>query len=107
MAARRRDEGNPPAPLIRYAPLGELKVYQVQEHELDRLAAGSPGALQLNFALFLIPIGITLLVTLATTKIESDRIFQAFVLIATLTIIIGAILLAFWWRSYQSTRNLV
>ncbi len=36
-------------PVIREAPLGELKVYRVYEHQLDELAQGSPVSLLLNF----------------------------------------------------------
>jgi hypothetical protein len=35
-------EEKPAGPVIRYAPLGELRVYAVYEHELETLAHGSP-----------------------------------------------------------------
>src|SRR2546421_12980669 len=37
--ARKKD--SPPVPVVRVAPLGELKAYTVSEHELDKLESGS------------------------------------------------------------------
>ncbi len=105
---RTPDEDSPPfLPVIRVAPLGEIKIYQILEGELDRLANGPPEAVYLNFALTLLPISFTLLVTLLTTTIASSRLYQGFVLIAAVTFIIGVILLVLWGRSRSSTRRLI
>jgi hypothetical protein len=87
--------------------LWELKAYTVYEHELDTLARGSSGSLFLNFSLFLLPISITLFVALLTTKIEADRLFQGFVIVATVTAIAGIVLLMLWWREHRSSTALV
>ncbi len=92
MAAKKKDAEANPQPVLRYAPLGELKVYPVYEHELDMLKQGTPGALFLNFALFLLPIGVTLIIALATTTITSNR---------------RLVLLVLWWRGYKGSRDLV
>lgn len=55
-----RKGGEPAPPVIRHAPLGELKVYTIYEHELDSLAQGSPTSLLLNFALLLLPTSLSL-----------------------------------------------
>ena len=89
------------------APLGELKAYTVYEHELDTLSRGSSGSLYLNFALFLLPIFITLITTLLTTKIESDRLFQGFFIVAVITAIAGVFLLLLWLREHRSSRHLI
>lgn len=107
MAAKQKDSELPAPPVLRYAPLGELKIYPVYEHELDMLKQGSPVSLFLNFALFLLPIGLTLIFTLATTTIPVDRLFQTYVLLAGLTIVSGLVLLALWWRGYKGSKDLV
>jgi hypothetical protein len=107
MSARRRSDGSPPPPVFRYVPLGELKVYQVQEHELELLASGSPSSVYLNFALCLLPVGVTLIVTLATTNIPSDRLFLTFVAVATVSLIAGLVLLLLWWRNYRGAKLLL
>ena len=44
-----RKGGKPPLPpVVRYAPLAELTVYSVYEHQLDLLAQGSPASLMLD-----------------------------------------------------------
>ena len=106
MAAKRKESEFPAPPVVRYAPLGELKIYPVYEHELDMLKQGSPVSLFLNFALCLLPIGFTLILTFATTTIPSDRLFQTYVTLAVLTIIAGLILLALWWRGYKGSKSL-
>ncbi len=55
MTSSRRKLG----PVIREAPLGELKVYRVYEHQFDELAQGSPVSLLLNFSLFFLGIAAT------------------------------------------------
>lgn len=107
MAARRRIEDRLPSPPLRFAPLGEIRIYWVYEHELEILARGSTNALFLNFALFMLPISITLIVTMLTTMISSDRLFAGFLCVSVITAIAGIFLLLLWWRSYKSSGELL
>jgi hypothetical protein len=100
-------EEKPAGPVIRYAPLGELRVYAVYEHELEILAHGSPASLYLNFALALLSIFATSLVALVTTPIPAGHLYQAFFIICTVTLIIGGILLVLWWREHSSAKTLI
>jgi hypothetical protein len=59
------------APMIRVAPLGELKVYAVTEDELDALGKGSPGSLYMNFGLALVPVALAFPITLLSTDIPT------------------------------------
>jgi hypothetical protein len=99
--------GQATPPIIRVAPLGELNAYVVYEHELDALAAGSPATLTLNFSIGLLSAAVTLGVALATTTITSDRTFTSFVIVLVISILAGIFFLLFWWRTHQSTRDLV
>jgi hypothetical protein len=94
-------------PPVRVAPLGELNVYVVYEHDLDRLAQGSPASLMLNFALFFLGVGSTALGTLATSPPERDRVYYTFLIILLVTLIAGVVLLVLWWFLHESTRGLV
>lgn len=107
MAARRRIEGGLLLPPLRFAPLGEIRIYWVYEYELEILARGTANALFLNFALFLLPISISFIITLLTTTIRSDRLFYGFLTIVLITAIAGFLLLLLWWRSYKSSGDLL
>jgi hypothetical protein len=105
--ARRRNESRPDEPRLRFADFGEIKIYWLHEHELDALSAGSSASLFLNFALFLLPISITLIVTMLTTTIPSDRLFAGFLSVSVITAIAGILLLLLWWRSHKQSGNLL
>ena len=99
--------GKPAPPVIRHAPLGELRVYTIHEHELEGLARGSPGSLFLNFALALLPVSITLIVTLATTTIPSIRLYVFFVCVCVISCVNGVLLLGLWWRQHTSSKKMI
>jgi hypothetical protein len=67
----KKKETHPVAPVLRVAPLGELKVYTVTEDELETLGRGSPGSLFLNLGLALFPVAIAFLITLLSTDIRT------------------------------------
>jgi hypothetical protein len=84
------------APVIRYAPLGELKVYLITEAELDELERGSPASIHLNFSLLFVGATVSLLTALLTTTAPSTR---AFIVLVALLIgcAIGAIIFGVLW----------
>ncbi len=102
-------------PPLRVAQLGELNAYVVYEHELDSLdklddalTQDPPEAIYLNFALFLFPIALSFLISLLTTTIRSNRLYELFVIISVLAFVISIILFALWVRdrrSYQKSRQ--
>jgi hypothetical protein len=94
-------------PVIREAPLGELNVYRVYEHQLDLLAQGSPASLLLNFALFFLGVSATAAGTLWSAPPEKDRVYYTFLIILLVTLIAGVVLLALWWFMHTSTRALI
>ena len=64
MPPRKPSDSRPAAPIVIYAPLGELKVYEISEGELEKLENGPPGQIHLSFALALLPAALTILVTI-------------------------------------------
>src|SRR4051794_22672222 len=93
------------SPPVRVAPLGELRVWTVYEHELDRLAEASPASIMLNFAPFFLGAALSLLMTLLTTTLV-DRTYYTFLILCVIGLIAGVVLLVLWWRMYESTREL-
>jgi hypothetical protein len=95
------------SPPVRIAPLGELNVYPVCEHDLDRLAQGSPASVMLNFALFFLGVATTAFGTLWTAPPQNDRVYYTFLTIFLVTLIAGVVLLVLWRFQHQSTKDLV
>lgn len=93
-------------PVVRVAPLGELRVYVVTEAELDELARGSPVATHLNLAIFFWGAAIALLSSLLTTSM-STRVLVFFVVFFAATSIAGFVLTALWHRQRRSSKDLV
>lgn len=104
---RQVDQAQRQPPRIRYATCSELRIYQVDERELDDLARGSPTSLELNLAISFLSISLSLLATLLTTTIPSNRIFTVFLVIVVGTFIAGVILALRCARSHKSSKNLL
>lgn len=96
----------PLAPVVRIAPLGELKIYPITEAELDELERGSPASIHLNFALFFRGIAVSLLVSLIATDISSNRIFTVFVVFFAATAIAAIVFSVFWYLHRRSSGSL-
>jgi hypothetical protein len=95
------------SPPVRFAGLGESSVYLVYEHDLDRLAQGSPASVMLNFALFFLGVAMTALGTLWTAPPQQDRVYYTFLIVFLATLMAGVVLLVLWWFQHQSMRNVV
>jgi hypothetical protein len=105
--ARKANDPRPAPPIVVYAPLGELKVYELAEAELDQLAAGSSDQLHLNSALAMPPTALAILVTLQTAEIISDRVYVAYLVAFWALAVQGTISLVRWWRSRRSHDQLI
>ena len=106
MAAKKKDE-HPVAPVLRVAPLGELKVYTITEDELDSLGRGSPGSIYLNFGLALVPVALAFLITILSTDIPSQEGKIFFISGCILFFLVGIICLILARVHHVSTRSLV
>ncbi|MBA3356848.1 MAG: hypothetical protein H0U18_13100 [Pyrinomonadaceae bacterium] len=88
---------------VRRGAFAQLTIYEVAEYELEILAHGSPDSLYLNFAIFLLSIGISFLVGLLTAVL-SPRVFTVFVVITTVGFLVGLLV---WLKKRTSTSDLV
>lgn len=98
---------NESGPRIRHAKVDSICIYEVTENELDTLENGSPASLALNFSVFLLSIGISFLITLLTTQISSIKIFNCFVIVACVGMILGTILFFYWLISYLKSTPII
>ena len=97
---------NQPPPVFRVAPLGELRAYTISEEELHELARGGNVSLDLNFAIALLSIWITIVITFWTVSL-SGQVYTSFFCAGLITFIIGVFLLIKGLREYRSTTALV
>lgn len=105
--ARKASTSHQLAPVVNISLVGELNVYLVHEHELDELAEGSPATLAFNGAIALISVGMTLFITLTTTTITLGWLFNVYLFICINFLLVGTILLVYWWRTRTSVRRMV
>jgi hypothetical protein len=94
------------APVIRFAPLGELRVYAITETELEQLERGSLASLYLNFALFFWGVAGSLFAALLTATIPSVRVFVVFVVFFGITLVAAVIQTIFWRLHHKSSGGL-
>jgi len=110
MSEQSQSESSPSQALppveIRRGAFARLTIYEVEESELEILSRGSPDSLYLNFAIFLISIALSFLVTLLTSEVSS-RVFTVFVCVTVIGFLLGIFLLILWFRNRKSVSVLV
>lgn len=94
-------------PKINRAKFDSLVLYEITENELDIIERGSPSSAYLNFAIFLITLGISFLVSLLTVDIQSLFKFTVFVVISVIGFAIGSFLLYLWYRNRSSFSEVI
>jgi hypothetical protein len=92
-------------PAIHRGRLDSLRIYEISEAELDALERGSPESLFLNFGLAVLSAAISFSVTLATTKIESERTFTVFVVLVVVGYLAATTFAVLWLISRRSLRS--
>src|SRR2546426_12433201 len=109
---RESSEGKPtdsaslPPVEVRRGAFAQLTIYEVAEYELEILEHGSPDSIYLNFAIFLLSIAVSFLVSLVTADV-STRVFIVFVSITVIGLLLGIFLLILWFRTRKSVSILV
>jgi hypothetical protein len=94
-------------PVIRFAPIGELKFYTVSEEELEALGRGSLGSIYLNIALALLPVSVAFLLTLLSTEIKNTAVLFGFISGCVVCFVAGAICSVLAYANHASTSQLV
>jgi hypothetical protein len=91
---------------VRRGAFAQLIIHEVAEYESEILSHGSPDSLYLNFAIFLLSVGLSFLVGLLTAVL-SPRVFTIFVVLTTVGFLIGVMLLIVWLKKRTSTSDLI
>jgi len=91
---------------VNRAKLGSISVYEITEDELDLLERGSPNSTYFNFAIALLSISISFLISVFSTTIESIKVYAVFWIVALVTLILGSVLLLVWWRASKGIKSI-
>ena len=100
-----KSQNVPLDPAIHRVRLDKLRIFEISEAELEELERGSPESIFLNLALAVLAVAISFSVSLATTKIESDRKFIVFVIITALGYVAGATFAILWLVARRSLKS--
>ncbi|MCK4241416.1 MAG: hypothetical protein KAX30_07310 [Candidatus Atribacteria bacterium] len=84
-----------------------LSIYDVTDNELELLEKGSPSSTYLNFAIFLLSVGFSFLISLLTVDINSIKIYTTYAIFTVIGIIAGIILLVLWYREHSATSEVI
>ncbi len=104
MARKRPSDFEPAIRRVRYR---ELTIFEITEEELELLEQGSPDSILLNFSICFTSAATSFLIALLTTTIESDRIYNTFVIVVAVSAVAGIVLLALWLRSRRSVSQVL
>lgn len=94
-------------PEIQRARFERLTIFKVADSELIVLEKGSPDSISLDFAIFLLSVGTTLLVALVTTTIQSDRVLITSIAGTLVGNVFGLLLLISWYRNWSSVSECI
>lgn len=85
----------------------KVVLYFVNELELDALERGSTASVFLTFGLSLFSIFCSFALVIFSTPIKSNRIFDVFVIIASVSLISSVVLLILWYRSDDEAKKII
>ena len=93
--------------VVRRGRVDSVDLFEIKENELDLLEQGSPATLQLNFAIFLLSIAFSAIVTLTTGDLPTGTVKTVYVIVSVIGILFGAYLLIMWWKTKCSIDEIV
>jgi hypothetical protein len=92
---------------VRRGRVDSVNLYEVKENELEILENGEPTSIKLNFAIFLLSIAFTGILTLCTATFTSQLLQNTFLFTTIIGIALGLYLLINWWRGRKSIKAVI
>lgn len=92
---------------VRRGKVDSVDLYEVKENELEILSNGDTNSIFLNFAIFLLSLSFSSILSICTASFNKP-IFQTLFLIITVVGGLGGIFLLFlWWKGRKSIQAIV
>lgn len=92
---------------VRRGRVDSVDLYEVKENELELLENGEPTGLQLNFAIFLLSIAFSGILTLCTATFTQPILQNTFLFVSIIGVIVGLYLLLMWWKGRKSIKTVI
>jgi len=92
---------------IRRGRVDSVDLYEVKENELELLENGEPTSLQLNFAIFLLSLAFSGIITLCTATFVRPILQNTFLFISIIGVFVGLYLLLMWWKGRKSIKTVI
>lgn len=92
---------------VRKSYVEYVNIYEVTENELNILEGGGQSTIMMDFAISLLSIAITCVVSLCTSTFHKDIIMFSFLFVTISCMIVGVILLFLGLKNRKSTSKTV
>lgn len=92
---------------VKRGRVDSVNLYEVKENELDTLENGEPTDIYLNFAVFLLSIAFSGILTLCSATFTNNTIKNAFLFVSIIGVLGGIFLLILWWRGRKSIKSII
>lgn len=93
--------------LVRRGRVDSVNLYEVKENELEVLENGEETVIQLNFAIFLLSIAFSGVLTLCSATFKSNLLENTFLFSTIIGTVLGLYLLIMWWRGRKSIKKVI
>jgi hypothetical protein len=92
---------------VRRGRVDSVNLYEVKENELELLENGEPTSLQLNFAIFLLSLAFSGILTLCSATFALPILQTTFLLVTIVGTLLGLYLLLMWWKGRKSIQTVI
>lgn len=92
---------------VRRGRVDSVNLYEVKENELELLENGEQTSLQLNFAIFLLSLAFSGILTLCTATFSIPILQTTFLLVTIVGTLLGLYLLLIWWKGRKSIKHTI
>ena len=89
---------------VNLAPVDSVNIYEVTENELETMENGPPSH-DLNFAISLLTIAITVAIALVTSGFKSATAELIFIIVSIIAFIASLYLASRWWQANRSFKK--
>lgn len=92
---------------VRRGRVDSVDLFEVKENELELLENGEPTSLQLNFAIFLLSLAFSGVLTLCSATFAQPILQNTFLFVSIVGAIVGLYLLLMWWKGRKSIKKVI